>query len=206
MKVAEQPHQSNLNAIPEVGLVEEGTSSETPDTALMERYREGDADAFAVLYQRHKGALYRYILRLCGNESISEELFQEVWMKLINARKRYEVKAKFTTYLFQIAHNRVIDHYRRRQQLNPGNYEAEIESVPTRIQDQPEQQLESHEQSQNILSLIDKLPVEQREVFLLKEEAGKSIPEIAEITGVNAETAKSRLRYAVNKLRQALKN
>ncbi len=174
----------------------------------MLKYRNGDASAFEILYQRHKGALYRYILRQCGNDSTSEELFQDVWMKLINARKRYEVKAKFTTYLFQIAHNRVIDHYRRQQTNpdNPGDCEADIESAPTRIQDQPEQQVEIREQSQKILYLLDKLPVEQREVFLLKEEAGKSIPEIAEITGVNAETAKSRLRYAVNKLRQALKN
>jgi RNA polymerase sigma-70 factor (ECF subfamily) len=71
-----------------------------PDEELMNRYRDGDAHAFEVLYTRHKGPLYRYLLRQCGAAALAEELFQDVWMKLIRARERYEARAKFTTYLY----------------------------------------------------------------------------------------------------------
>ncbi|MFQ5658928.1 MAG: RNA polymerase sigma factor [Gammaproteobacteria bacterium] len=177
---------------------------EQSDEQLMLDYREDDVSAFEILYKRHKGALYRYLLRQCGNQSTAEELYQEVWMNLINARQRYAVKAKFTTYLFQMAHNRLIDHYRRQKPANPGTSETPVDGLPARQQEQPEQQALLHEQTDKIVAMVETLPPEQREAFLLKEEAGRSIQEIAEITGVNTETAKSRLRYAVHKLRQAL--
>jgi RNA polymerase sigma-70 factor (ECF subfamily) len=174
------------------------------DEELMLSYRDGDAGAFETLYQRHKGGLYRYLLRKCSNESTAEELFQDVWMKLIGARERYEVKAKFTTYLYQLANNRCIDHYRRQKTMNPGKQtheDNEVDNIPGRAQEQPENQVEIHQQTNKLLALFNELPEEQQEAFILREEAGMSIAEIAETTGVNAETAKSRLRYAVNKLR-----
>ena len=167
-------------------------------------YKNGDASAFENLYLRHKGPVYRYVLRHCSDKSIAEELFQDIWMKLINARERYEVKAAFNTYLYQIAHNRIIDHFRK---AKTGSFEAndsEIDLLQSRQQDQPEIHSEIQQQNQKILDCIAKLPADQREVFLLKEEAGMSIQAIAETMGINAETAKSRLRYAVKKLRQAL--
>ena len=167
-------------------------------------YRDGDATAFDTLYQRHKGPVYRYVLRQCGNAGIAEELFQEIWIKLINARPRYEVKAKFTTYLYQVAHNRIIDHFRSQKANNPGDCDDELDAIPARQQDQPEQRSELQQQSQLLLASVEKLPEEQRQAFLLKEEAGMSIQEIANLTGVNAETAKSRLRYAIRKLRQIM--
>ena len=93
-----------------------------PDEELMNRYRDGDAHAFEVLYTRHKGPLYRYLLRQCGAAALAEELFQDVWMKLIRARERYETRAKFTTYLYHLAHNRLIDHYRRAKAGVPISY------------------------------------------------------------------------------------
>ena len=84
-----------------------------PDEELMTRYRDGDARAFEVLYTRHKGPLYRYLLRQCGAAALAEELFQDVWMNLIRTRERYEARAKFTTWLYTLAHHRVIDHHRR---------------------------------------------------------------------------------------------
>ena len=172
----------------------------------MLKYRDGDAVAFEVLYQRHKGGVYRYILRQCHNESVAEELFQDVWMNLINARRGYAVKAKFTTWLYRIARNRVIDHVRRLPDsgTDATNGAPDPDELPSRHQDQPDQQLESRDRSQRLLGLIDALPVDQREAFLLREEAGLSLAEIAQTTGVNTETAKSRLRYAVNKLRAGL--
>lgn len=82
------------------------------DETLMLRYRDGEVAAFAPLYARHKGALYRYLLRQCGQPALAEELFQDVWLKLIAARAGYTVQARFATYLYRLAHNRLIDHYR----------------------------------------------------------------------------------------------
>jgi RNA polymerase sigma-70 factor, ECF subfamily len=177
------------------------------DEELMLSYQTGDAASFETLYQRHKGGLYRYILRQCKNESIAEELYQDVWMNLIKARERYEVKAKFTTWLYQMAHNRLIDHYRRQKTAvggNPGDAELDVDETPARTQDQPEQKADLMAKTDRLLGLIDALPAEQKQAFLLREEAGMSINEIAEASGVNPETAKSRLRYAVNKLREGL--
>lgn len=177
------------------------------DEELMLRYKAGDAASFETLYQRHKAGLYRYILRQCKNESIAEELYQDVWMNLIKARERYEVKAKFTTWLYQMAHNRVIDNYRRQQNMagqNQADAELDADETPARTQDQPEQRTALTAQIDRLLGLIDALPEEQKQAFLLREEAGMSINEIAETCGVKPETAKSRLRYAVNKLREGL--
>ncbi len=178
------------------------------DEDLMMSYQAGDAASFETLYQRHKGALYRYILRQCKNESVAEELYQDVWMNLIKARERYEVKAKFTTWLYQMAHNRVIDHYRRQKNApgsNSGDNEIDADQTPARLQDQPEHKVEIKTKMDRLLKLIDELPEEQKQAFLLREEAGMGINEIAQTTGVNPETAKSRLRYAVKKLRQGLR-
>lgn len=177
------------------------------DEELMLSYQNGDAQAFEKLYIKHKGGLYRYLLRKCGNASIAEELFQDVWMKLINARERYVVKAKFSTWLYQLAHNHFIDHYRKHSisaSMNQNFQDDELENIPASNNQQPEQQAEFQQRAETLLQLISELPDEQREAFLLREEAGLGLAEIAEVTGVNIETAKSRLRYAVSRLRKGL--
>jgi RNA polymerase sigma-70 factor, ECF subfamily len=182
---------------------------EVSDEDLMIMYRNGDSGAFELLYKRHKGGLYRYLLRKCNNQSIAEELFQEIWMKLIKARVNYVVRARFTTWFYRLAHNHTIDFYRRQnisvisKQPDENNT---VEDIKARVQDQPEVRTDVQQQTEKLLQLVNQLPDEQREVFLLREEGGFNISEIAEITGVNAETAKSRLRYAVNKLRAGLEN
>ena len=174
------------------------------DEDLMLMYRDGDASAFEILYQRHKGPVYRYILRHCGNTADAEELFQDVWMKLIHARERYEVTAKFTTYLYRIVHNHVIDHFRKKKSGYPVDCGEEPDAVPAPHNDQPELQVELMQRAHSLLDAVAALPVEQRQVFLLKEEGGMSIREIAGVLGVNSETVKSRMRYAVKKLRSAV--
>lgn len=177
------------------------------DEALMQGYRGGDAGAFEILYSRHKGGLYRYLLRKCGNAAIAEELFQDIWMKLIGAREHYEVRAKFTTWLYQMARNHYIDYYRREKISAtpvPSAGDCDPEDVPARPQEEPQHLAEVHEQADILMQLLDQLPDEQREAFVLREEGGFSLEEIAAITGVNPETAKSRLRYAVNKLRAGM--
>jgi RNA polymerase sigma-70 factor (ECF subfamily) len=173
-------------------------------------YRDGDARAFDALYARYKGPLYRYLLRQCSGAAIAEELFQDVWFNLIRARGRYEPRAKFATYLFSLAHNRLIDHYRKNARSVPVSYDDDPDDAPLveRVggdhRDDPAWQAEIGEQSRQLRELIDDLPEAQREAFLLREEAELSLDEIAAVTGVNAETAKSRLRYAVSKLRQGM--
>jgi RNA polymerase sigma-70 factor (ECF subfamily) len=184
---------------------------EVHDEQLMERYRDGDAGAFDVLYYRHKGGLFRYLLRQCKHQSVAEELFQDVWGNIIRTRDRYQPSAKFSTFLYQVAHNRLIDHIRRRPEYalsldeEDENSNSLIDLIPAESGGQPEIIVERNRLIENLVKQIDGLPMLQRETFLLREEAGLSLEEIANVTGVTPETAKSRLRYAVAKLRDGLR-
>jgi len=181
---------------------------ELGDEALMLAYRAGDAGAFDALYTRHRAKLYRFLLRQCGTAALAEELYQDVWVNVIRARRRYTPQARFTTYLYRIAHNRLIDHFRRsaRRPLVdcPSDDEA-IAQLPANASLQPEIGAERRAAVQRLFELLGRLPEAQREAFVMHEEGGLSIEEIARATGVNAETAKSRLRYALDKLRRGLR-
>ena len=175
------------------------------DEELMERYRDGDAGAFDRLYARHKGAVFRYLLRQCANHGVAEELFQDVWMNLVRARAVYTVQAKFTTYIYRIAHNRLIDHYRAQKGIALTSFDDEdgpsLDDVEAKPADDPAISAEQRQQAAGILQVIATLPAPQREAFLLQQESDMSVEEIARATGVTRETAKSRLRYALTKLR-----
>lgn len=170
------------------------------DAELMVAYGCGDADAFALLYARHKGSLYRYMLRH-SNPNMADELFQDVWTRVIDHRQRYRPEAKFSTWLYRIARNRLIDYYRKQGREFTG---MDTESEPG--DSNPEQTTRQSQLRTRFEQHLDALPTEQREAFVLREERGFSLPEIADITGVDRETVKSRLRYAVNKLKRALKS
>lgn len=177
------------------------------DIGWMLRYREGDDAAFAALYARHKGPLYRYLLRLVRNAGAAADLFQDVWSKVVATRARYEPRAKFATYLFQIAHNCAMDFFRR--DANTRAALGEVHSRPLADAEAPEHQrpdriAEFAEQQSAFLQALSALPNEQRETFLLHEETGLSIEEIARVTDVPVETAKSRMRYALRKLKSSL--
>ncbi len=187
------------------------------DEMLMLSYRDGNALAFETLYGRWRGKLYRYLLRQCGSPAYAEELYQDIWLKIIGARAGYEVTAKFSTWLFRIAHNRLVDHYRHHAgevaatyQSNSDDTEGEDDYDPLATlvaprTEQPEVLLERKALALSLVRHIDALPAAQRETFMLSEEAEMTLEEIAAATGVSRETAKSRLRYAVSKLRQQLK-
>jgi RNA polymerase sigma-70 factor, ECF subfamily len=181
------------------------TDTDATDEALMLGYRDGDAAAFDVLYSRHKGGIYRYLLRQCRNAALADEMFQDVWMNLIRARAGYTVQAKFSTYLYRIAHNRLMDHFRRDDtgvSLDDESVSVDEPVAPRSVE--PEVSATSRQQAAQLLALLDALPEEQREAFVLQQEGGLSIEEIASATGVTRETAKSRLRYALAKLRQGM--
>jgi RNA polymerase sigma-70 factor (ECF subfamily) len=177
------------------------------DAKLMLRYRDGDLSAFSVLYARHRAPLYRYLLRHVRNAGAASDLFQEVWSRLIASRARYEVRAKFATYLFHIAHNCSIDFIRRDRNRRHAGRE-ELEGSPSEPEvpehEHPDAIAEFGEQQSALLAALGALPHEQREAFLLHEESGLTLEEIARITDVGLETAKSRLRYAVRKLKKSL--
>ncbi len=177
-------------------------STHPEDSALMLRYKDGDVAAFETLYRRHNDSLYRYLLRLSRNRDAAEDVFQEVWSKIIKSRENYRPTAKFSTFLFRVAHNCFID-YIRRNKRHTYNTAVDPDSRPN-PGDEPEMATEKDFARRRMTDALWTLPEEQRDVFLLYEEAGLSIDSIATATGVSRETAKSRLRYAVNKLRAAL--
>jgi RNA polymerase sigma-70 factor (ECF subfamily) len=180
------------------------------DEVLMLAYRDGDAGAFDRLYARHKGPVYRYLRRHAHDQA--EELAQDVWMRVIHARGGYDVRAKFTTWLYTIAHNRLMDHFRARgrETARLATADDPEDDPDAFLEDQPhpdpppDRLLERRESAARILAALDLLPDAQREAFVLQQEGGLSVEEIATVTGVNRETAKSRLRYALAKLRTAL--
>src|ERR671924_770868 len=173
---------------------------EAPDEQLMLAYGQGDAGAFDTLYKRHRGALYRFITRSIKERGTAEELFQEAWIRVIEARSRYAPQARFTTWLYTIAHNLLVDHWRRKGLTLVELNEDELAAAP----DNPARQAEARESLARLVQAIDALPVAQREAFLLHEEAGLSVAEIAKVTGAGEEAAKSRLRYAMAKLKAAV--
>jgi RNA polymerase sigma-70 factor (ECF subfamily) len=176
------------------------------DAGLMARYRDGDAAAFSTLYARHKGPLYRYLLRQVRSSGAAADLFQEVWSRLVATRKRYEPRAKFATYLFHIAHNCTMDFFRRgvRRAARSDHSDAQSPEPEVPEYQRPDGVAEFLEQQSALLAALAALPREQREAFLLHEETGLTIEEIARVTDVGLETAKSRLRYAIRKLKKSL--
>ena len=178
----------------------------TTDEELMLAYAAGDAAAFDALYARHKGGVYRYLLRQCRQSGVADELFQDVWMNLIRVRSSYAPTAKFTTWLYRLAHNRLIDHYRASGHLtlvsaDDEAHEETVAALPGARSDQPQVRAENRELGERLRAAVGALPPVQREAFLLQQEGGLSLAEIADLTGVGIETVKSRLRYGLAKLR-----
>lgn len=178
--------------------------TEPSDEALMKAYAEGDMPAFEQLYQRYRGPLYRYVLRLVGDAPTANDLYQGSWEKIIAARRRYRASTPFRAWMFRIAHNHAVDHFRRTRSLALSAHHAPAPDDLATVNPGPEQALASAQAAARLEAALHELPVEQRQAVLLKLEAGFDLRAIAEVTGVNPETAKSRLRYATARLKAAL--
>lgn len=187
-----------------VSLYRMNDAAEPADEALMLAYAGGDAAAFEQLYARHRGPLYRFLLRQVRDAALADEFFQDVWQRVIAAREGWKPEAAFGAWLFRIAHNRLGDHWRAQQHRPPAPIDAEERAARVPDPDTPERQLGEFEQRRRLQLALAELPDGQRVVLQLRLEQELTLEEIGEITGVGRETVKSRLRYAMDKLRARL--
>lgn len=185
-------------------------------------YAAGDAGAFARLFERHERPVFRFLLRSVGAAAAADDLLQETWLAVVRNAAAYEPRARFTTWLYGIARTKLIDHWRRNAVLgttvafdDPVANDPEmdtpaalapVDSIAGDVALQPEVQAMSRAQALALMRAVETLPAVQREAFLLHLEGGLTHEEIAELTGVGTETVKSRLRYALNKLRVSLED
>ena len=184
-------------------------ANETSDEALMLSFAAGKVTAFEVLYDRHCKSIWRYFYRNGVDAAQAEDLAQDVWLAAINHAASYEVRSKLTTWLFTMAHHKLVDHWRRQRiqiSLSADTEEglALVNTLFVASGFGPEQQLDRRQAAERLLAALAELPALQRSSFLLQAEADMSVAEIAQVTEVSVETAKSRLRYARDKLRLAL--
>jgi len=183
---------------------------DTPaDEALLSAYARGDARAFARLYERHERPVYRFLLRaLNGNAATADDLLQETWLAVVRNAVAWEPRARFTTWLYTIARSKLLDHWRARVPVVSLDDEAVNDPDQTALAAdetaQPEVRVLSRAQARAFVAAVELLPAAQREAFLLHAEGGLSVDELAQATGVGFETAKSRLRYAMTRLRSAM--
>lgn len=187
---------------------------EDSDETLMHRYRDGDVGAFEILLSRHERPVYNFIYRSVGGRAVAEELLQETFMRVIKSAPSYERQAKFTTWLYTIARNLCVDQSRRQK-----HRDAQSLDQPTRGEEggapllefvsdgsaSSEREAMRTELGGRLEAAIQKLSEDQREVFLLRQIHDIPFKEIAEIAGISENTAKSRMRYALDKLRAELK-
>ncbi len=184
------------------------------DEELMTLYVQNDEAAFEVLLSRYRRPLFGFLYRYLGQTEKAEEVFQEVFFEVIRARKRYRPEAKFAAWIFRIARNRAVDRLRRDGFRDMESLDVELnrdgQGGETRLSmvassgPGPEELTQARELERALEDALKKLPPEQREVFWLKEKSGLTMAEIADMTGVSQNTVKSRLRYALEKIRADL--
>jgi RNA polymerase sigma-70 factor (ECF subfamily) len=181
------------------------------DEELMVSFQKGEVPAFEELVRRHRHGVYNFIYRFFGNRETSEEVFQEIFLKIYRAAATYSPNGKFTTWLYTIVRNQCVDTFRRqkiREALSlDSKDENEVGLMDTIAGDEtPPDVMSSAREIQGVLeAALSKLNADQKEVFLLREKEGFKFEEIAQITGVSVNTVKSRMRYALEGLRRALK-
>ncbi len=193
----------------------ENSAGDSGDEGLMQAFCQGDASAFETLVTRHQRGVFNFLLRSVHNQSRAEELLQEVFLRVVRSKARYTPTAKFTTWLYSIARNLCVDEsrrarFRRHQSLDAPRKGADGEAGAAMISSIPSGAVPTDEAAEaptirkRLAQAVDSLPLEQREVFLLRQVSGLSFREIAETVEIPENTVKSRMRYALEKLRGEL--
>ena len=182
------------------------------DEALMLAFQAGDVRAFEVLMQRHRGSCFNFILRFVGDRARAEDLLQDAWLRVVRGAEDYRITARFKTWLYTLARNLCVDSarkekHRKSESLDapraPGSTATLGDSLPSpdALPDRSAHQIRLRPLLEEALQSI---PLEQRDVFCLREFAGVSFKEIAQVTGASENTVKSRMRYALEALRRKL--
>jgi len=181
----------------------------TSDYELIMRFVKGEQSCFEELINRHKNKVFAYISLYIRDQALAEDIFQDTFLKVIQSVKsgRYYDNGKFISWVMRIAHNLIIDHFRRIKQMNTvsnDNYESDIFNSRKFADDNIEDDLIRRQVQKDIRNMITHLPDDQREVVILRHYAGLSFKEIAEITDVSINTALGRMRYALINLRKIM--
>lgn len=184
-----------------------GCAETESDESLMQRYCAGDAKAFDQLYARYRKPLFGFLYNHSQRQRHEvEEVFQEAWLKVIRNRRRYDSGQAFQPWLYAIARNCLIDRWRHLGAVTSLHVSDDVamQGASSNGLARPERLAASDDIQLRWQQALAALPAEQREAVLLKLETGMSLAEIAELTGTGRETVKSRLRYAMNRLREQL--
>jgi RNA polymerase sigma-70 factor (ECF subfamily) len=186
-------------------------ASDGTDEELLAEFQQGDASAFERLLRRHRAPLYTFLLRMLGDREQAEDLAQETFLRVVKGAAAWEHRARFQTWLYAIARNLCVDRARRDKFRRTESGDAPVEEGgPTILESTPsadpapDRAASSERMRPLLLRALASLPAEQREVFLLREQAGLPFKEIATLTATNENTVKSRMRYALDGLRKAL--
>jgi len=195
--------RASRNLVP-MDAPQPSTSADPSDDALMLAWVGGDAGAFEALYARHRVRLYRFLVRQLRDPGLADEAFQDTWQRVVTAGRDWRPDAAFAAWLYRIARNRIADHWRAQQYRPPAPADADERTLRVEDPDTPELRMDALQRDRSLQSALDALPAEQREAVLLRLEQELSLEEIGVVTGVGRETVKSRLRYAMDKLRATL--
>ena len=179
-------------------------NNELSDEALMTSYKGGSISAFECLYARHKAPLYRYFLRQIHSVEAAQDLYQECWARIIKSSGSYAVSAKWTTWVYRIAHNLCIDHFRGAKPHEPYD-EGEQGDVSESAANTPEKAYQQSRLAEQLKVCMQRLPADQREVFLLTQETDMNLKMLSEVVGASYESVKTKLRYAKTKLQACLR-
>lgn len=179
------------------------------DYELIMRFIKGEQPCFEKLIHRHKNKVFAYISLYIRDQALAEDIFQDTFLKAIQSVKagKYSDNGKFLSWVMRIAHNLIIDHFRRIKQMNTissDNYESDLFNSKRFAEDNIEDDMVKRQIHQDVRKMISHLPDDQREVVILRHYAGLSFREIAEITEVSINTALGRMRYALINMRKLM--
>ncbi|HKL31307.1 MAG TPA: sigma-70 family RNA polymerase sigma factor [Tangfeifania sp.] len=179
------------------------------DNELVQRFIEGDQNSLEILIHRHKSRVYSYILLIVKNQDLAEDVFQETFIKVIRSLKRgkYVENGKFVSWVLRIAHNLIIDHFRKEKlqgTVSNDSMEIDIFNSQKFSEDTIEDQIVNSQILSEVKELIKELPDDQQQVIYMRHYMGLSFKEIAEQTGVSINTALGRMRYALINLRKLI--
>ena len=174
------------------------------DAQWVKAYQRGDARAFNRLYDQYERPLFSYLLKMIGDRSRTEDVFQQCWMKVIKALPDYREQQRFGSWLFGIAHHAAIDAIRQAKTQRTDDQASELLDNPPADTATPESLLVVQEDQARLQAAIERLPDSQRSVVLMRLQAELSFKEIAEIEHCSINTVLGRMHYAVNNLKKLL--